>query len=217
MSFREDLNFDFERALLSLDRVAARQIIASADPLSTPLQLAERLVTPALERIGKAWEQGRVALSQVYMSGRICEELVNTLLPDSSLERIEQPRIAIATLQDQHALGKRIVYSVMRASGFSLKDFGQGIGPAELVSRVRQERIEVLLISVLMLPSALLVREVRNGLASAEIPARIIVGGAPFTLDRRLWREVGADAMGCYASEAPDLVRQLSRSEGQPS
>jgi methanogenic corrinoid protein MtbC1 len=104
----------------------------------------------------------------------------------------------------------------MRASGFSLKDFGQGIGPAELVSRVRQERIEVLLISVLMLPSALLVREVRNGLASAEIPVRIIVGGAPFTLDRRLWREVGADAMGCYASEAPDLVRQLSRSEGQP-
>ena len=68
MGTREDLNFEFERALLSLDRVAARQILAAADPDSTPLQLAERLVTPALERIGKAWEQGRVALSQVYMS-----------------------------------------------------------------------------------------------------------------------------------------------------
>ena len=86
---QNDLTFAFERALLSLDRVTAKRIIEAADSDSTPLQLAERLVTPALERIGKAWEQGRVALSQVYMSGRICEELVNTLLPDSSLDRIE--------------------------------------------------------------------------------------------------------------------------------
>ena len=132
------LTFAFESALLSLDRVTAKRIIESAASDSTPLQLAERLVTPALERIGKAWEQGRVAISQVYMSGRICEELVNTLLPDSSLDRIEQPRIAIATLLDHHALGKRLVYAVMRTAGFALKDYGQGISPGEIVSRVRQ-------------------------------------------------------------------------------
>ena len=55
----------------------------------------EKLVVPALERIGAGWEQGRVALSQVYMSGRICEELVDTLLIGaSSLEDLAEVKAA---------------------------------------------------------------------------------------------------------------------------
>lgn len=38
-------------------------------------------MVPALDRIGTGWENGTIALSQVYMSGRICEEVVDDLLP----------------------------------------------------------------------------------------------------------------------------------------
>jgi methanogenic corrinoid protein MtbC1 len=198
----------FEQALLSLDRLAARNILLESGGSEAPLHLVEKLVVPALERIGAGWEQGQVALSQVYMSGRICEELVDTLLPPDALDRKNRPKMAIAVLQDYHLLGKRIVYSVLRASGFELLDYGR-VDVDDLVRRVSQEGVEVLLISVLMLPSALRVKDVRAGLQAIGSDAKIVVGGAPFRLDDQLWKEVGADAMGREASEAVGILAKM--------
>ena len=96
--------------------------------------MVDQVVVPALEQIGLAWEKGDVALSQVYMSGRICEELVEQVLPPSDPDRKHQPRSAIVVLCDYHMLGKRIVYSQMRASGFELFDYGR-MDVDELVER----------------------------------------------------------------------------------
>jgi methanogenic corrinoid protein MtbC1 len=203
-----DTTSEFERALLSLDRVAARNVLTSGG-FETPIQRVEKLVVPALERIGTDWEQGTVALSQVYMSGRICEELVDAILPPGDPGRKNQPKTAIAALQDYHLLGKRIVYSVLRASGFDLLDYGR-VEVNDLVRRARDDRIEVLLISVLMLPSALRVKDVRAKLQASGSDVKIAVGGAPFRLDDQLWQEVGADAMGRDASEAIEIMSQFA-------
>jgi methanogenic corrinoid protein MtbC1 len=138
-----------EQALLSLDRVGVEKLLAGPAGQLSPLQELEDLVVPALERIGQGWEEGRVALSQVYMSGRLCEELVDALLP-ASPGRIAHPPMAIAVLEDYHFLGMRLVYSVLRASGFELYNYGRQ-DVTSLVSRVRADGIEILLISVLML------------------------------------------------------------------
>lgn len=199
---------EFEAALLSLDRLSANKLLAVPDS-ATPLQHIERMVIPTLERIGLGWEEGRYALSQVYMSGRICQELVDELLPPSDPCRKHQPKMAICVLEDHHLLGKRIVYATLRASGYELQDYGQ-IDVESLVKRTSEEGIEVLLISVLMLNSALRVRKVREGLDHLGCNARIIVGGAPFRIDEKLWLEVGADAMGKSASDAIEAVVSLS-------
>lgn len=193
---------EFREAFESLDNVRAERLFSQALTQLTPLQVVERLVVPALEEIGQAWESGSVALSQVYLSGRLCEELVERVLPPSDPDRKCQPRSAIVVLGDHHMLGKRIVYSVMRASGFELFDYGH-MDVAELVERVAADRIRILLISVLMLPSALKVREVR---AAIDSDIRIAVGGAPFMFDPELWREVGANGMGRSAADAVRLV-----------
>jgi hypothetical protein len=72
---------ELERALLSLDRLTARRVLLQANSQWTPIQRVEKLVVPALLHIGEEWEAGRVALSQIYMSGRICEDLVTEILP----------------------------------------------------------------------------------------------------------------------------------------
>ena len=199
----------FERALVYLDRLAAQKIVTEASDSWSPVQLVEALVVPALERIGAGWEQGQVALSQVYMSGRICEELVDTILPHSSPTRKNQPKMAIAVLGDYHLLGKRIVYSVLRASGWELQDYGR-VTVDELVSQVRRDGVKILLISVLMLPSALRVKDVRAKLNGMGSDVKIVVGGAPFRFDDRLWKDVGADAMGRNASEAVGIVTRIA-------
>jgi methanogenic corrinoid protein MtbC1 len=139
------------------------------------------------------------------MSGRFCEELVDKVLPPSDPDRKHQPRSAIVVLNDYHMLGKRIVYSLMRASGFELFDYGH-MDVDALVERAIADRIRVLLISVLILPSALKVREVCERLKAAGAPVKVVVGGAPFQFDPQLWREVGADAMGLSAAEAITIV-----------
>ena len=195
----------FREALETLDRIGAESVAKEAQSELTPLQVVDQVVVPALEQIGLAWEKGDVALSQVYMSGRICEELVEQVLPPSDPDRKHQPRSAIVVLCDYHMLGKRIVYSQMRASGFELFDYGR-MDVDELVERALADQIRVLLISVLMLPSALKVKQVCARLKAAGAPIRIAVGGAPFLFDDRLWQEVGADAMGRNAAEAVTLV-----------
>jgi methanogenic corrinoid protein MtbC1 len=198
----------FQSSLEALDRVHANALFQQALTAMTPIEAVEQLVVPALEQIGAAWHSGHLALSQVYMSGRFCESLVDSVLPPSDPDRKHQPRSAIVVLSDYHDLGKRIVYSVMRASGFELFDFGR-LDVNELVDRTIADKIRVLLISVLILPSALKVKQVCKQLRDRGSDVKIVVGGAPFLFDAQLWQEVGADVMGRSAAEAVTIVGRL--------
>lgn len=195
-----------EAALLAVDRQEAARVLAEAGTQLLPLQIVDQVVTPALEHVGKAWEQGLSALSQVYMSGRICEDLVRDLLPPEDPAPSPDVPLGIVTLEDRHSLGRSMVAVALRANGLHPVDLGcAGVG--EVVARVQALRLEILLISTLMLPSALKIREVRSRLEQAGWPLRIAVGGAPFRFDRELWREVGADACGQNACDAIAIAR----------
>lgn len=198
----------FTQALLALDRLGASQLLENRTSGDKPIRFIEDVVIRALEIIGEEWLKGNVALSQVYMAGKICEELVDTVLPPAAPERKDQPKMAICVLHDHHSLGKNIVYSLLRASGFELLDFGT-VDEETLVQRVEKEQVKVLLISVLMLPSALKIANLREKLSKKNDNVKIVVGGAPFRYDGQLWREVGADAVCASASDAPSLINKL--------
>jgi len=198
----------FAMALLALDRVNAARILRAAGGSRPAAGVVESFVVPALDEIGHAWEAGDVALSQVYMSARICEELIDTVPGLSAPFRPDKPRIAMAALEDQHLLGKRMVLSMMRAGGFNVADYGV-LNATDMAARAYADRIDVLLVSVLMLRSALGVSALRQALAALGAHPHIIVGGAPFRFDPNLWREVGADACGRTASDALMLVDQF--------
>lgn len=203
-----DLINEFMQALLSLDRLATQKLLKENTRQTTPIKFIEDVVVVALEQIGTEWQKGNIALSQVYMGGRICEDLVDEILPPDDPDRKGQPRMAICVLSDHHKLGKTIVYSLLRASGFELSDFGT-IEVDELVEFVKIEKIKILLISVLMLPSALMVKKVKERLDDMGLDVKIVVGGAPFRFDSQLWQEVGADAMCATASESVSTINKL--------
>jgi methanogenic corrinoid protein MtbC1 len=95
----------------------------------------------------------------------------------------------------------------LRASGFELSDLGGGLTIDKLVELVKRDKIKILLLSVLMLPSALHVKELKNKLDGRDV--KIVVGGAPFRFDHQLWKEVGADACGANVSDAVKIVSKL--------
>lgn len=199
---------EFEHAVLTLDRLRAQGVLASIPGLTSPFDLADKIIGPALERIGFGWQEGRVSLSQLYMSGRIAEELIEETLPPENPGRPNQPKMAIVSLLDHHSLGKRVVYAALRAAGYAVQDFERA-DVYELVDRVLAEQIQVLLISATMQTSAQRVKDVRKRLDFARAKTRIIVGGAPFRFDTYLWQDVGADAMGYDAADALKVVPRI--------
>lgn len=201
---------DFADALLNLDSDRVTAVLADVISDNGDPRSIDEVVVPALERIGQAWEDGRVALSQVYMAGRICEHALGEVLPADQSMRAEPPRLAIGVLEDHHALGKRMVLSALRSTGYRLRDYGHGLKADALVERAVRERIDVLLVSCLMLASALRVAEVVKGLKEASSPCAVVVGGAPFRLAPRLWQEVGAQAVGTNSAEAVRIVQALT-------
>jgi methanogenic corrinoid protein MtbC1 len=198
----------FQEALLSIDRANAKRILFEMLERVSLSYAIESLIVDSLENIGSGWESGEYSLSQVYMSGKICEELVEILLPPQSDQQMQAPRMAIGLLIDYHALGKRIVYSNLRAAGFNLLDYGR-MDPEALVERILHDDIQLMLLSVLMLPSAWHVKKVREMLDAKSSQVKIVVGGAPFRLDKQLWEQVGADAVGYTASDAISIVQSF--------
>lgn len=196
-----------EQSLLSLDQEGAEIIILKAIQEESTVKVVGTLVSDTLKRIGDSWEKGNLSLSQVYMSGVICEKIIDKVLPPSVPYRSNQPKAAIAVFEDFHLLGKRIVYSTLRASGIELMDLGGGLSVNKLAKIVREEDIKILLVSVLMLPSALHIKDLRDQLSDLDV--KIIVGGAPFRFDDKLWTEIGADYYGKDSAEALEIVHKL--------
>ena len=206
----EQVSNEFLNALLQINRTKAALLFEECYKGDANFRTLEAMTIDALEQIGLGWESGKYSLAQVYMSGVICEELVDRYLPRVDVKRQNVPKIAIGVLLDHHALGKRIVYSMVRASGFEIIDFGAGLSVEELVEKTLSEQIEVLLISTLMLPSALKVKQVKELLNGTGASAKIVVGGAPFRLDETLWKTVNADAYGKTASDIIPIIEQMS-------
>jgi monomethylamine corrinoid protein len=200
-----------ERALLDLDHVGARRILGTVGNGVLTAATLDSLVAPVLVRLGDAWGRGDVALSQVYMSGRMCERLINSLDLESIRLRADQPRIAIGVLEDAHVLGEQIVLQMLRSAGYAVHDLGIRLTVNDIVNAVRRHQIEVLVLSVLMLRSALRISEVRERLAQEGLATAIVVGGAPFRFDPSLASEIGVNYAGITASDILPIMAQIER------
>jgi methanogenic corrinoid protein MtbC1 len=208
MTVQNTLSSKFEEYLLSLNKVGANSLIQNEFTGQNAYQLIQDIMMPALEHIGAGWEEGTIALSQEYMASNICEEIVNELLPPESSKRKNMPVLGVATLGDQHMLGKQIVVSCLKSSGFNIFDYG-AMPLEDVVVRVQEDGIEVLLVSTLMLNFAYEVKNLRDRFNEEGVGINIVVGGAPFLFDTELWKQVGADAMAVDATEALSKVYEL--------
>jgi methanogenic corrinoid protein MtbC1 len=211
----KNFGYRFEQALLDMDRVAIHTLVKSFDD---NVVFIEEILIPCLEKLGTAWGKGELALAQVYIGGQICEEVLTTLSaadPSNTLRRRKGSthNIGIVLLEDFHTLGKLIVNSTLAAAGFNIIDLGR-LTVEETFARVVEEKLDILLISVLMLPSALRVKNLSELFTQKGVSVKIVVGGAPFRLDDNLWRDVCADAMGRTSTDALHIVERLVGEEG---
>ncbi len=197
---------DLITALITMDRLAIRDILKPSDGQISKGEIIDKIIVPALEEIGTRWEEGTLAISQIYMAGILIEESINSIFPEISAEQRDNTKIATVVLEDYHMLGERIVTTHLIGAGYSPIRYGRK-DVQELLTLLNHDNIRYLLISTLMLPSALKIKEISSQTAGSGI--KIIVGGAPFRFDPELGKEVGADRVCFTASDAVTAIREL--------
>jgi methanogenic corrinoid protein MtbC1 len=202
----EIIRQEFKKAIVDYDKNKAFSLFDQYSRNEKVSGFVDNIMVCVLEDIGDQWEKGLLSLSQVYLSSKICEQLVNTSFPMKVNTPLKSPKMAIVTLEDHHVLGKRIVSSVLRSSGYALDDYGHGVSAEDVIKKTVDDQVQILLISVLMYPSALKVKKVKEGLLLKNMDTKILVGGAPFLFDTELWKKVGADAMGRHAADDIKII-----------
>lgn len=206
---RDNVIKEFESAVIKYQKEQAFSICQHYLSENSPFEFINDILAVTLENVGRLWEVGEISLSQVYLSSKICEEIVDDLF-STVVNPSDHPfRIAIVTLEDHHVLGKRIVSSMVRSRGFNLIDYGHGIEANKVIELVEGNGIDILLISVLMYPSALKVKLITDAFKERNIKTKVIVGGAPFLFDRSLWERVGADRMGSNGAEGIQIITEM--------
>ncbi len=198
----------FTEVLLAVDKSRCDKLLQEFYKQNQSFITIEEIISEALQKIGDGWEQGTVSLAQLYMSGVICEELFETYVQPNSKPIAAQRRVAMAVLLDHHALGKRIVLTIVKAHGYQVMDFGCGLDIEQLTDLVQQHDIEILMISTLMLHAALKVKDLKASLYKRGCRTKVIVGGAPFRFDPDLWKRVHADGFCRNSMEAVEVLKR---------
>lgn len=198
----------FEKALIDYNKSKVNKILEHFLAEKNGIDFIDEYIVKSLTSIGDKWERGEVALSQVYMSSRLCEEIASSILAEKKFPNKNVKPIAIVTLENYHTLGKKIVSAVVRSSGFELIDYGSISEPEEIINKVTEDKIKILMISVLMYPSALKIKKISQMLHEKDPSIKILVGGAPFLMDSTLWKEVGADEMGQSAADNIPIIER---------
>ena len=178
---------------------------AAAESLSAdPLSVIRDEIVPALDRVGRAFEEKRLYLPRLLLSADAAVAALSVLrerFPKKSIS--EHGKIVLATVKgDIHDIGKNIVRVLLESYGYEVLDLGRDVLPSRVLEAARECGASIVGLSALMTTTVPAMQETVS-LIHRELPSvRVMVGGAVLT--EAYAREIGADA---YCADAMAAVR----------
>jgi 5-methyltetrahydrofolate--homocysteine methyltransferase len=183
------------------------QIIAShPDPFKT----VNDNVLEALNLIGKKFLSKEYFLPQVIMSAQAAQTafgiVKKNILKGKKDENTSINKIIMATVKgDMHDIGKNIVSAVLESYGFDVIDMGVNVDSKSIIDKALEVDPIAIGLSALMtttMPEMERVVKLRN---EAQLPTKIIVGGAAVT--KKFAEEIGAEAYAIDAIETAMVMK----------
>ena len=178
------------------------------------LDLVQEEIIPALDEVGKGFEEKRIYLPQLMMSAEAAEAAVREIKARAESRRDgEAPgaRVVLATVKgDVHDIGKNIVKLLMENYGFEVTDLGKDVAPEAILEAVERLHAPVCGLSALMTTTVPAMAETVKLVHEKAPWCRVIVGGAVLTEEYA--RTIGADG---YGRDAMAAVRLAERFTGE--
>ena len=177
-----------------------------------PMDVIQSVIVPALEEVGRGFEQGTVFLPQLLMAADAAGEAFGVVKKaiavggnrqQSTAVGIENRPIVLATVKgDIHDIGKNIVRALLENYGFEVIDLGRDVAPETIVETARKAGAALVGLSALMTTTVGAMAETVRQLKAAGLRCKTVVGGAVVTQEY-------ADLIGAdfYAKDAMRTVR----------
>jgi methanogenic corrinoid protein MtbC1 len=206
-----------------LDRYVAAQLVGDSrealrlvldDGVGAGIPFSDlylKLLQAAQYRIGALWQTNQISVAHEHVATGITQLVLAHLYPLLPHAPLVGRRVLVAGIDGElHELGGRMVADFFEMDGFATRYLGAGLSTEQLLTVVREDPPDVLVLSVTMSQhidslhqTALRVREaVGDHLALA-------VGGQAFTWNPSAVTAVGADIYGRDAHESVTEARRL--------
>ena len=178
------------------------EMLASEEPLS----IVNGHIIPALDIVGKGFENKTMYLPQLLMSAEASQcafEKIKQRMAESSDQQASKGRFVIATVQgDVHDIGKNIVRLILENYGFDVCDLGKDVPPETVVEKAIETGTKLVGLSALMTTTVPAMEETIRQLREKAPDVKVVVGGAVLTQEYA--DSIGADF---YAKDAMATVR----------
>ncbi len=175
------------------------------------LDLVEKHLIPALDRVGADYEAGRAFLPQLLSAAQAAQtvfEVVRRSIAEKGGAPVRKGRFVIATVKgDIHDIGKNIVKTVLENYGYEAIDLGRDVPPEVIRDTVEAENIGLVGLSALMTTTLPAMEETIQLLHRMKKPPIIFVGGAVVTPEYA--RKMGADYYAKDARESVEITRKV--------
>ena len=170
------------------------------------IELIQREIIPALNKVGEGFENKTIYLPSLLMSAEAASAAFGKIKERAKVNAQTGSRrlcVVLATVKgDIHDIGKNIVRLLLESYGFRVVDLGRDVPAERVVEACRSEGAALLGLSALM-TTTVPAMEQTISLMRRECPeCRIVVGGA--VLSEEYAERIGADQ---YAADAMETVR----------
>ena len=175
------------------------------------LDVVNKLLTPALDRVGERYERQEIFLPQlINAANAACEgfEVIKKRIAAQGRASVSKGKIILATVQgDIHDIGKNIVRVVLENYGYTVVDLGRDVPVQTVVDAVIREDVKLVGLSALMTTTVVSMAETIRAIRASGHDCRIMVGGAVLTPEYAA--EIGADYYAKDAKQSADIARQV--------
>lgn len=212
---RKEILEKIKNSFLEFEFDSTKEFVRKAieDDGIDPLEVIEKALRPAMDIVGKKFEEGEFFLSELIVSGDFFKEIMNeVILPKLGKGEIDKKLgvVVLGTVKgDLHDIGKNIVETMLRIAGFEVIDLGVDVPPEKFIEAVKKYNPDIIGMSALLTSTIGEMKNVIDALENEGIrdKVKVIVGGAAVT--EKYAKEIGADGYGRDAIDAVKICKRL--------
>lgn len=206
-SDKSGLKYAITKGMKDAAEKEARTLLQSADSMT----VINEYIIPALDIVGKGFEEKKVYLPQLLMSAEAAKQAFGVIKEELDKSgKKEEPKgsIVVATVKgDIHDIGKNIVKVLLENYSFRVIDLGKDVPPETVVETVVKENIQMVGLSALMTTTVPAMAETIKQLREKAPWCKVCVGGAVLTQEYA--DMIGADAYGKDAMETVKYAQKV--------
>lgn len=175
-----------------------------------PLDLINQYLIPALELVGKKYEEKIYFLPQLMLAAEAMKKAFLRLKMEMTSDRsIKKDTIVMATVKgDIHDIGKNIVSVMLENHGFNIIDLGKDVSTDLIIQTAVRENAKIIGLSALMTTTMPEMGRVMEDLRVLGKPIDVMIGGAVVNVEYA--KSIGAH-YSHDAVEAVALAKRLTR------